>query len=71
MQNPVLFGTTSQGEQEQRAVVSQMAAVVRNSYPADLVAGMASLLPEVDATEITDAYGADNAVHMHHALAAG
>ncbi|RMB80377.1 alpha/beta fold hydrolase [Streptomyces shenzhenensis] len=32
---------------------------------------MASLLPEVDAAALTGAYGADNAAHMNHGLAAG
>lgn len=45
VQNQVLSGTASRGEQEQRAVVTQMAALVRDSAPADLAAGIASPLP--------------------------
>ncbi|MFE5114052.1 alpha/beta fold hydrolase [Streptomyces sp. NPDC056663] len=71
VQNHVLFGSADKGPQEQRAVVSQMAAVVRDGDPADFVTGMASLLPEVDATEVNGAYGADNIAHMSHALAPG
>jgi pimeloyl-ACP methyl ester carboxylesterase len=70
-QNHVLFGAASRGEREQRSVVSQLAALVRDSGPADLSDGIASLLPEADVTELTGAYGTDNAVHMGHALAAG
>ncbi|WP_413760677.1 alpha/beta fold hydrolase [Streptomyces sp. MMBL 11-3] len=71
VQNQVLFGSAAHGEQEQRAIVSQMAAIVRDSDPAELAAGMASLLPKVDAAELTGAYGVDNATHMDHGLAAG
>ncbi|MFG2517379.1 alpha/beta fold hydrolase [Streptomyces sp. NPDC048584] len=71
MQNHVLFGAASRGEQKERAIVSQMAAVVRDGDPSDLAAGMASLLPHVDAAELTGVYGADNATHMNHGLAAG
>ncbi|PSM39100.1 alpha/beta hydrolase [Streptomyces dioscori] len=71
VQNHVLFGSGARGEQEQRAIVSQMAAIVRDSDPAELAAGMASLLPKVDAAELIGAYGVDNAAHMNHGLAVG
>ncbi|WP_254406349.1 alpha/beta fold hydrolase [Streptomyces sp. AC627_RSS907] len=70
MQNTVQFGSASKGEGEQRAVVSHLAAVVRDT-PADLASGIASLLPPPDVAEVTGAYGADSAVHLKHALAAG
>ncbi|MFE2337815.1 alpha/beta fold hydrolase [Streptomyces coelicoflavus] len=71
VQNHVLFGAASRGEQEQRSVVRQMAAVVRESDPSNLADGIASLLPAADVTALTGPYGADNAAHMSHALAAG
>ncbi|MFF9490071.1 alpha/beta fold hydrolase [Streptomyces sp. NPDC014676] len=69
-QNIVQFGSESQGEREQRVVVSRMAALVRDA-PADLASGVASLLPAPDVAEVTGAYGADSAVHLNHGLAAG
>ncbi|MFI1408465.1 alpha/beta fold hydrolase [Streptomyces sp. NPDC020707] len=71
VQNRVLFGSAAREERERRAIVTQMAAIVRDSDPAELAAGMASLLPKVDAAELTGAYGVDNAAHMNHGLAAG
>ncbi|GAA2331989.1 alpha/beta hydrolase [Streptomyces kunmingensis] len=71
VQNHVLFGSASGDEEQQRAIVSQMAALVRDSEPAELAAGMASLLPAADAAELAGAYGPDNAAHMNHALADG
>lgn len=71
VQNHVLFRAASQGEQEQRSVVSQMAAIVRDSDSSDLATGIASLLPAADVTALTGAYGSDNAGHMSHGLAAG
>lgn len=70
VQNTVQFGSASKGESEQRAVVSHMAALVRDA-PADLASGVASLLPAPDIAEVTGAYGAESAVHLSHALAAG
>lgn len=71
LQNQVLFGVASRDEEKQRAVVAQLAAAVRDGGAADLAAGMASLFPEVDAAELAGAYGAENMVHMHYALAPG
>jgi pimeloyl-ACP methyl ester carboxylesterase len=70
-QNVAQFGVAGQGEPAVRGFVAQMAAMVRDNSPADVVASMASLLPPVDAEILEGSFGADNAANMNHALATG
>jgi pimeloyl-ACP methyl ester carboxylesterase len=70
-QNVAQFGTAAQGEPAMRAVVGQMASVVRGGASTDVATAMASLLPPVDVAVLTSRYGADNAANMGHGLSAG
>lgn len=70
-QNVAQFSVAGQGEPAVRALVTQMAAAVRNNSPADVIAGLASLFPPVDAEVLKGRFGADNAANMNYALAAG
>jgi len=70
-QNVAQFGVASQGEAAVRGMVAQMAAAVRDTSPADVVAGLASLFSPVDAEILQGRFGTENAANMNHALAAG
>jgi pimeloyl-ACP methyl ester carboxylesterase len=70
-QNVAQFGIARQGEPAVRRLVAQMAAAVRDTSPADVVAGLASLFSPVDAEILLGRFGAENAANMNHALASG
>lgn len=70
-QNVAQFSIAGQGEPAVRGLVAQMAAAVRDTSPADVVAGLASLFSPVDAAVLGGRFGADNAANMNHALASG
>ncbi|PRX51386.1 hypothetical protein B0I33_101540 [Prauserella shujinwangii] len=68
---PCHGGPAGEGEPAVRGFVAQIAAMVRDDSPADVVAGLASLPPPVDEEILGGAFGADNAMNMKHALAPG
>jgi pimeloyl-ACP methyl ester carboxylesterase len=70
-QNVAQFGIAGQGETAVRGLVAQMAAAVRDTSPADVVAGLASLFSPVDAEILQGPFGAENAANMNHAPAHG
>jgi pimeloyl-ACP methyl ester carboxylesterase len=70
-QNVAQFGIAGQGEPAVRGLVAQMAAAVRDTSPADVVAGLSSLFSPVDAEILRGPFGAENAANMNHALAGG
>ncbi|WP_306215391.1 alpha/beta fold hydrolase [Actinoplanes sp. RD1] len=69
--NVTEFGAAVRGEQELRPYLEKEAEGMRGADAAGLIAGMSSLLPEVDRAVLTDEFGADLAGNFAEALRAG
>ncbi|PTM86575.1 hypothetical protein C7821_11795 [Streptomyces sp. VMFN-G11Ma] len=67
----IQFRAAERSAEARRAVISQMAAAVREHEAVEVASAMASLLPRADAMVLDGVYGVANAVSMHHGLAAG
>jgi pimeloyl-ACP methyl ester carboxylesterase len=67
----IQFRAAARSVEACRAVISQMAAAVREHDLAEVAPAMASLLPKADTTVLHGVYGVENAVSMRHGLAAG
>jgi len=69
--NLVEFGLAAQGEAALRPWLEEAAAELRDTTAAGLVAGMSTLLPDVDRAVLTDEYGEDMAAGFREALRTG
>lgn len=65
------FGLALRGEAELRPWLEREAVGLRRGDVPALLAGLASLLPDVDRTALTDEFGADMAAHMAEGLRVG
>lgn len=70
-QNVTEFGLATQGEAALRPYLEAEAVDLRNADAAGLIAGMATLLPEVDRAVLTDEFGEDMAANFVEALRTG
>jgi pimeloyl-ACP methyl ester carboxylesterase len=70
-QNIEEFGLAGRGESALRPFLEADAAQLRHADAAGLIAGMSTVLPEVDRAVITDEYGADLAANFAEALRTG
>ncbi|MBE7188375.1 alpha/beta hydrolase, partial [Jatrophihabitans endophyticus] len=70
-QNVEEFGAAVDGESACRAYLEAAEPELRDPVPADIVAALHSLLPEVDRAVITDELGEDMAANMREALSTG
>ncbi len=70
-ENVVEFGTAARGESALRPYLDEQRAALADATPADIVASLASILPEIDRAAMDEELGDDLAASMHEGLRLG